>query len=864
MSDSTTQDSRGHPRPPHVPGPSLSARPAFAPAPLTILLIAAMAAVGGPTDARAGEDTAGSPPEDWLSAAQQRIAEEEYQVTWQERTGLAEVDAAWQAPNRAHGFRTYFAEEGIRVVPRTEDEPSWEWGLTLVGYGRGDLVWPVSEAWLRPAENRIDYARGGIVEWYVNAPRGLEQGFTLLERPDDQDVGPAVTRAAPSGTPTALLSRGEPDRAVYVELGLTGNLSPTLSTDGQAIDFTTEHGVNVIHYSGLKVTDATGHELPAWMEVFSPGGAVGVRIVFDDSDAVYPVTIESLATSPSWTVGESDQIGAYLGWSVGTAGDVNGDGYADVIVGAYFENNPEPDEGRAYVYHGSASGLSIVAAWTAEGDQLDARFGISVGTAGDVNGDGYADVIVGASRYKTPPTDKAGRAFVYHGSAAGLSAVEAWTAEGDRALAGFGWSVGTAGDVNGDGYADVIVGANRWQISDGGAYVYHGSAAGLSAVAAWTARSDDDDDLFGYSVGTAGDVNGDGYADVIVGAPDYFSDEGREGRAFVYHGSAAGLSRVKAWTAEGDQSEADFGHSVGTAGDVNGDSYSDVIVGAFRYHHGALSPSEGRAFVYHGSAVGLRRVEAWTAEGDQENAEFGFSVGTAGDVNGDGYDDVIVGQRRFDVAEVDGGRALVYHGSPAGLRRVATWTAEPDQRVAYFGASVGTAGDVNGDGYADVIVGSPLWGSYSGRAYVYHSAGPVLPTIDITIAPNPLTIGGPLDILLDLDNPGAGFDARFRLFGVGNGPGTTLLVASSFVPSGFSLTGVSIFSLDSIPPGLPSMSGFFAVLYDAGTGELLASDFEAVGVGAELSAAELTALRQAAIEYLEQNGEDFGAESPRE
>ena len=85
-----------------------------------------MAAVLGPAGARAGEGTAGSPPEAWLSAVQQRIAEEEYQVTWQERTGLAEVDAAWQAPNRAHGFRTYFAEEGIRVVPRTGDEPSWE------------------------------------------------------------------------------------------------------------------------------------------------------------------------------------------------------------------------------------------------------------------------------------------------------------------------------------------------------------------------------------------------------------------------------------------------------------------------------------------------------------------------------------------------------------------------------------------------------------------------------------------------------------------------------------------------------------------------------------------------------------------
>ena len=115
-----------------------------------------------------------------------------------------------------------------------------------------------------------------------------------------------------------------------------------------------------------------------------------------------------------------------------TAGDVNGDGYADVIVGAPFYDNGQTDEGRAFVYHGSAGGLSGSAAWTAESDQAGASFGLSVATAGDVNGDGYADVIVGAPTTTNGQTNE-GRAYVYHGSAGGLSGSAAWTAESNQA-----------------------------------------------------------------------------------------------------------------------------------------------------------------------------------------------------------------------------------------------------------------------------------------------------------------------------------------------------------------------------------------------------------------------------------------------
>jgi hypothetical protein len=417
---------------------------------------------------------------------------------------------------------------------------------------------------------------------------------------------------------------------------------------------------------------------------------------------------------------QSDQASSFFGNSVATAGDVNGDGYDDVIVGAYAYHHPLAEEGRALVFHGSAAGLSRTPNWTAESDQAAADFGVSVGTAGDVNGDGYDDVIVGAYTYDHGQTDE-GRAYVYYGSAAGLSTTPNWTAESDQAFSYFGVSVGTAGDVNGDGYDDVIVGAHFYDHGEGDegrAFVYLGSAAGLSTTLNWRAESDQVAAHFGSSVGTAGDVNGDGYDDVIVGAYTYDDGQDNEGRAFVFHGSATGLSSVADWTAESDQAGAQFGNSVGTAGDVNGDGYDDAIVGASQYDNGQLF--QGRAYVYHGSATGLSTTPDWTAESDQGRPQFGTSVGTAGDVNGDGFDDAIVGAPYYGQ---DGqGRTFLYNGSATGLSSVADWTAESDQGGAQFGYSVGTAGDVNGDGYGDTIVGAPSYDNPEtdeGAAFAY-------------------------------------------------------------------------------------------------------------------------------------------------
>ena len=687
------------------------------------------------------------PPEGFVEA----LARREYEATPNAR-GL-------QAPNRAHDLRTYFDARGIRVHDRTAPGDPGLLSLTLSRVGRGDALTAVAPGEVTHAGARVEIRRTALTEWYVNSDAGLEQGFTLAERPQGKG-------------------------ALALELALD---DATASQQGSDLVFATRAGRR-LRYGALRASDAAGRALPARFELVAGDR---VRIAVDDAGAAYPVAIDPLLKSSPDAVLLSAQGGSQLGYSVASAGDVNGDGYADVIVGAPFYDHGQTDEGAAFIFLGSATGITSGTPASADtvlaSNQANAWFGTSVASAGDVNGDGYADVIVGASMYDDGHA-AAGAAFVFLGSASGVASggpgtgVAALTSA--QANAQLGFSVASAGDVNGDGYADVIVGAPYYDSAhtdEGAAFIFLGGAAGVSsgtpASAATTLRSDQDVATFGFSVASAGDVNGDGYDDVIVAAPVYDNGDPNEGAAFVFLGSASGVASATPASAatmfESNQGFAgQVGMSVASAGDANGDGYADVIIGVSRFSHGEVD--EGCAFVLYGSASGIASGNPGSPgvtllESDQASSEFGNGVASAGDVNGDGYADVIVGARLYDDPETDEGAAFVFLGGPSGVANGSPATAyarlEIDQSQAFLGFnSVASAGDVNGDGYADVIVGVPGYDggdSNEGAALVYLGGAQGI------VSGNPASAGA----RLTSDQSFSGLGARVASAGDVNGDG---------------------------------------------------------------------------------------------
>ena len=513
------------------------------------------------------------------------------------------------------------------------------------------------------------------------------------------------------------------DGAAYVWYGHYSGISSTRDWDGSG-------GTSSLHY-GKTVATAGDVNGDGYSEIFigAPGAAAVSGWLY-----IYKGGPDDVKDSADW-VKASGLEDSQFGFSVSTAGDVNGDGYSDLIVGAPYWDAGQPMEGRVHIYKGSSDGLLSAPLWYKGSAQAYAGFGFSVGLAGDVDNDGYDDVIVGSPFWQSGSSeDDEGGAWVYRGTSTEPIDAPYWHVEGAQEDAHLGWSVAGAGDVNGDGYADVIVGAPDWDSStiytnSGIARIYMSRSNGIATSAHQSISGGEANAYMGYSVASAGDVNRDGFSDVIIGAPGWDDDVANEGRAIVLHGSASGLPSFIAWHAEANSYNAQLGYSVGSAGDVNGDGYSDVIVGAPYYNTDADDATEGKVYVFHGSGSGLSSTAAWSKLTYTGSAKYGYAVSTAGDVNGDGYADVIIGSPGLSDTITNEGTARVYLGSGSGLGTSPVWFGAGGEEASWYGSSVGTAGDTNGDGYADVFVGSPQYGSAAnppinaGRVHVYFGGG---------------------------------------------------------------------------------------------------------------------------------------------
>ncbi len=384
------------------------------------------------------------------------------------------------------------------------------------------------------------------------------------------------------------------------------------------------------------------------------------------------------------------EIGPNFGWAVSELVDISNppDGVTDVII-------PSLGQGKVYVYSGATGAMiHVISKPATDGN---GSFGNAVGDAGDTNGDGIHDIVVGSPGAATMGTNP-GRAYVFSGADGSLLL----TLVGEAARDSFGAGVGGAGDVNGDGRGDVLVGASTNDFSgsnSGRAYIFSGADGTLIRTLNAEAASDN----FGSGTAGTGDVNGDSIGDQIIGAPG----AGSFGRAYVFSGADGSLL----FSTNADSGGSQYGvFFVAGVGDVNNDGRRDVYVGDY-----ASDGGRGKAYVYSGLDGSLIRSIV------PPLGSTGLGCGRgAGDVNHDGYADLIIGHYTSSQGASLAGKAVLYSGFDGSvLRNITSTTA--NENLGFDAVGVG---DTNGDGFIDLLVSA----SSQSRVYLIAGISHVVPT----------------------------------------------------------------------------------------------------------------------------------------
>lgn len=584
---------------------------------------------------------------------------------------------------------------------------------------------------------------------------------------DGQGADENVTSAS-----TVVISNVNDAPSGAVSFSGTTSLGKTLTASHSLADI---DGLGVISYQwqadGVDISGATNATYT--LNMAEVGTEVSVLASYTDG---YGEAESVASASSNITMGSSfgldlingtngfridgDNPADSFGYSVSSAGDVNGDGYDDVIVGAYGSDNNLSNSGSGYLIFGQASGFSSTVDLSAldgtDGYRIDGvgggdNFGYSVSSAGDVNGDGYDDIIVGAEA-----TDynglNSGSSYVVFGQAtyslatlslASLSGVNGFRIDGTAAGEFSGYSVSSAGDVNGDGYDDVLIGAYGADGLAGESYVVFGQSAAFSATMdlsslngtnSFVVNGVSASDFSGYSVSAAGDVNGDGFDDILIGAYGADNNGLSSGSSYVVFGQSSyssasfdlsSLNGTNGFRIDGDFAVHQSGFSVSSAGDVNGDGYDDVIIGVHSADYNGRGNS-GSSYVVFGQSSAfsatmdlstLNGTDGFRIDGAVAGEFSGASVSSAGDINGDGYDDLIIGAYEADNnGETNSGSSYIVFGQATGFSStmdLSTLDGTTGFRIDGIseddvsGTSVSSAGDINGDGYDDLIIGAP-------------------------------------------------------------------------------------------------------------------------------------------------------------
>jgi hypothetical protein len=613
---------------------------------------------------------------------------------------LGHDDSRYQVQAMHEGFRaenpqqtltTEFTVQGLEVSSGTA-----RWGLTLRGYGYGDALQAATPATPQGSANRVEYRRGALTEWYLNGPLGMEQGFTLRERPGRR--------------------HGEP---LAIALELSKDLSVSLDPGSKGLTLTKRDGQAKLRYTGLVAYDATGKELRSWLE--ARGADLLLRV--EDAQARYPVVVDPVIQAAKLTASDGT-LGDIFGVSVGISSDGR-----TLLVGAPGATTGLNNRGAVYVFEKPSSGWATTARFAAKLTAWDGVANDNFGSSVAISGDG-ATVVAGAPEDTINSFTQPAAAYVFVKPSGGWVTTSVFNAkltasdwvQGDE----FGYSVAASND-GGTVVAGAYFASTGSNTSFGAAYVFAGPASGWATSTESAKLTSSDGGEFGTSVG----INGGG-STVVVGAPaTTVGSNSSQGATYVFLEPPSGwatTTETAKLTASDGAADNQFGISVVLSGDGG-----TLVGGAFNAQVGS-NTDQGAAYVFVKPPSGwatTTETAKLTASDGLAHDWFGWSVATSGDGGR-----AVVGAffAPDNGPNSEEGAAYVF------VRPTAGWVSATETTKLL--ASDGTTGyrfaistAVSGDG-ATVVAGAPYaqdTNGGQGAVYVFGSEGSGVPAASLSM-----------------------------------------------------------------------------------------------------------------------------------